>query len=74
MFQSFFIFIFCRDTSKANAVELKSLGAVVSDIFTDEMTHMIFANGSEKRLKSAAIFEIIVVSPLWIEHCKLSGR
>jgi hypothetical protein len=67
------MFLFYRDTSKAYAVELKSLGAVVSDIFTDDMTHMIFANGSERRLKSAAIFEIVVVSPLWIEHCKLSG-
>jgi hypothetical protein len=54
--------------------ELKSLGAIVIDVFTDEITHMIFSNGSERRLKSAAIFGIIVVSPPWIEHCKLSGK
>ena len=56
-----------------NIATLKSLGATIADSFSDEITHYISSNASAKRLKAAAIFEITVVNPSWIESCRLTG-
>lgn len=49
------------------------MGAVIADVFSEEISHFVCSNASTKRLKAAAIFEITVVNPLWVENCFQSG-
>ena len=46
---------------------------MIADSFSDEITHFVCSTASTKRLKAAAIFEIVVVSRAWIQSCVLSG-
>ena len=46
---------------------------MIADSFSDEITHFVCSTVSTKRLKAAAIFEIVVVSRAWIQSCVLSG-
>ena len=46
---------------------------MIADSFSDEITHFVCSTASAKRLKAAAIFEIVVVSRAWIESCVVSG-
>lgn len=38
------------------------------------LTHMIWSNGNMKIVKAAEFMDIIVVSPLWVEQCRESGK
>ena len=49
------------------------MGAEIADVFNDEISHFVCSNASTKRLRAAAIFEITVVNPLWVENCFQSG-
>lgn len=64
---------FHSDSSEADGSSIRSLGAVIADSFSDEITHFVCSTASTKRLKAAAIFEIVVVSRAWIQSCVLSG-
>ena len=68
-----FLNLFYSDASSANIRILKSLGAVIADVFNEDISHFVCSNASTKRLRAAAIFEIIVVNPLWVENCFQSG-
>jgi hypothetical protein len=46
---------------------------VTVDSFSDEITHFVCSNASAKRLKAAAIFEVAVVNPSWVQSCLQSG-
>ena len=66
--------LFHSETSAANIIILKSLGAVIMDSFSDEITHFVCSNASAKRLKAAAIFEVAVVNPSWVQSCLQTGK
>ncbi|XP_047114762.1 uncharacterized protein LOC124795031 isoform X1 [Schistocerca piceifrons] len=53
--------------------QLQRLGAVVSDTFSDEVTHVVFKDGLPSTYNRALRRRIPVVSVLWIEACKKAG-
>ena len=63
------------DASAYHKKNIESLGGVIDDVFSEELTHLIFSNGKyPKRLKAAESFDVYVVSPLWIEQCKQAKK
>ena len=63
------------DASAYHKKNIESLGGAVDDVFSEELTHLIFSNGKyPKRLKAAESFDVYVVSPLWIEQCKQAKK
>jgi hypothetical protein len=50
------------------------MGAKVVDVFTDTITHLVWSNGSTKKLMAASLFDIFIVSPSWILECEQSGK
>jgi hypothetical protein len=72
-FTYYFLFYF-RDARKNNAVVLESMGAEVVDVFTDTISHLVWSNGSTKKLMAASLFGIAIVSPSWILECEQSGK
>lgn len=60
----------CESTIKV----LQQLGATVDPVFKMGLTHMIWSNGNLKHIKAAEFMDIIVVSPLWVENCRESGK
>jgi hypothetical protein len=43
---------------------------VLKKFDSETLTHLIWSYGDEKRLKTAQIYSITVVTPLWVERCK----
>lgn len=64
----------CSDASAGYIKTLKQLGATVSENYSEGLTHLITTNGSSKRALAAEIFNIKVVSPLWVHNCAESGK
>ncbi|KAK3592156.1 hypothetical protein CHS0354_019447 [Potamilus streckersoni] len=56
--------------SQAICKELEALGARVSKKFTDDVTHVIYKEGSKRTRNKAQKREVPMVSVLWIESCK----
>ena len=71
------VFVFNEDglnCSEEIKAELRDMGATVQDAFSPvTQTHLIFSNGDEKILAAAKIFNIRVVSYLWVKQCKDAG-
>lgn len=53
--------------------QLQRLGAVVSETFSDDVTHVVFKDGLPSTYNRALRRRIPVVSVLWIEACKKAG-
>lgn len=51
---------------------LLSMGATVCDTFANQVTHIVFKNGSMATLKRAKLLNVHLVSVLWVEACKNS--
>jgi hypothetical protein len=60
--------------SRASVTALKSLGATISESFGESTTHLIWSNGTAKRLAAAVILDVTVILPGWIEKCKQTGK
>lgn len=58
--------------TSAMKVILENLGATVKDSFSNEVTHVIFKQGSPETYKRAKLLNVHLVSVLWIEACKNS--
>jgi hypothetical protein len=71
---TYYSLFYFRDAREDNAAVLKSLGAEVVDAFSDTITHLVWSNGSAKKLTAASLFDITVVSPSWILECEQSGK
>ncbi|KAL5020553.1 hypothetical protein ScPMuIL_003445 [Solemya velum] len=56
--------------SKAVCWVLEQLGAVVAKSFTDEVTHVIFKEGSKRTKNRAQKKKLHLVSVLWVDSCK----
>ena len=64
----------CRDASAFHKKIIESMGGIVEDTFGEHCTHLIWSHGTSKRMKLAAIMDIYVVSPLWIEQCRQAKK
>jgi hypothetical protein len=62
------------NASASHIDSLRSMGATISDVFGDHLTHYICMNSDTKRARLAPMMGIQVVSPLWIEQCKESQQ
>ncbi|KAL4236314.1 BRCA1 associated RING domain 1 [Mactra antiquata] len=58
--------------SEAVKQVLKQLGATVEDKFTNDVTHVIFKEGSTRTKNKAKKKGIHLLSVLWVENCKLN--
>lgn len=56
--------------SEAICKELEILGAVVTKKFTDDVTHVVFKEGSKRTKNKATKNKIHLVSVLWVDSCK----
>ncbi|KAK3091918.1 hypothetical protein FSP39_023727 [Pinctada imbricata] len=56
--------------SRAVCKELVQLGAVVEKKFTDDVTHVIFKEGSKRTINKAQKKGIHLLSVLWVDSCK----
>lgn len=64
------------DVTQINCKKLITLGAEVwsSDrMAEDGLTHYIYSKSHLKRAKAARTLDLMVVSPLWIQHCEERG-
>lgn len=52
--------------------KLEKLGATVKDDFTQEVTHVVYKNGSLETFKRAKLLNVHLVSVLWIQACENS--
>ncbi|XP_052256971.1 uncharacterized protein LOC127862060 [Dreissena polymorpha] len=52
--------------------ELEQLGATVVRKFEDNVTHVVFKEGSKRTLNKATKKGVHLVSVLWVENCKLN--
>ena len=66
--------IHCREDSSSITATAEALGATVSTSFGENITHLVWSNGSTARLAAAIILGITVVDPSWIEGCNNAGK
>ncbi|CAO3622377.1 unnamed protein product [Cunninghamella echinulata] len=62
------------DVSKNFEKVLQSMGAKTRKTFSDNVTHLIYKNGSPSSLKKALGKKCKIVNLLWITNCKCQGK
>ncbi|XP_056669383.1 microcephalin isoform X3 [Monodelphis domestica] len=60
--------------SKTFVNQLLSMGARVSKTFNRNVTHVIFKEGYQSTWNKAQKYGVKLVSVLWVEKCRLSGK
>ncbi|XP_072400084.1 uncharacterized protein MCPH1 [Diabrotica undecimpunctata] len=61
-----------KDRSDAVKAHLQSMGAVIREKITKDVTHVIFKDGSFTTYQKANLLKVHLVSVLWLEACKSS--
>ena len=61
------------DVSSIFSGILVELGAQIAPSFGESCQVLVYSNGESKRLKAAAVFDVPVVSTLWVEQCRESN-
>ncbi|CAO3646781.1 unnamed protein product [Cunninghamella blakesleeana] len=62
------------DVSQNFEKALHSMGAKTRKTFCDNVTHLIFKNGSSNNIKKALSKKCKIVNLLWITNCKCQGK
>ncbi|XP_050518793.1 uncharacterized protein LOC126892921 [Diabrotica virgifera virgifera] len=61
-----------KDRSDAVKAHLQTMGAVIREKITKDVTHVIFKDGSFTTYQKANLLKVHLVSVLWLEACKSS--